>query len=143
MGCSFSTTEHPLHTEEKIDTSKRLQQKTDHVKIVAKQMRNVEAPIIRQELYTPFKGGWMLKVSPLQFAYRPAGDYEQDPSIPFKRCTPPSQTNNFEMRVAKDIKGVGTRKQMGVNECPQVELHHLGAISGFLTVTIKAQAIKD
>lgn len=59
------------------------------------------------------------------------------------------------MRVAKDIKGVGTGKQMGVNECPQVdlhhlglggvgvELHHLGAISGFLTVTIKAQAIKD
>lgn len=64
----------PYTLKKKINTSKRLQQKTDHVKRVAKQMRNVEAPIIRQELHTPFKGGWVLKVSPLQFAYRLADD---------------------------------------------------------------------
>lgn len=73
--------------------------------------------------------------------------------MPFKKCIPPSQTNNFEMRMTKDIKGMGTRKQMGISECPQVDLHHLGlggvgvdihylgTINGFLTVTIKAQAI--
>lgn len=53
----------------------------------------------------------------------------------------PTITNNFEMGVTKDIKGVGARKQMGVNECPQVDLHHPEAINGFLIVTIKAQAI--
>lgn len=55
--------------------------------------------------------------------------------------------------MTKDIKGVGTRKQMGISECPQMDLHHLalggvgvalhhpGTINGFLAVTIKAQAI--